>query len=484
MQRGTSQHCHSLLHGSCHPSPHGPTLVTFSSNFSMDRRHDHFDARSGNTRRRVQPATNTQAYHEPMTIRRYRGVDVTSNTYAPAPTPSVQGPAYQHPNGPYQVSPCQSLSRHTEAGNEYLPHYQAEPRSSTGSERTSWCAYTQSSDAATSSISTPSEHQSLQHPRMTDPYRGQTHSLLPSTTSRLGPLQQRSNEADPRISPMPDGHSNSFWDPRNLYVDPARLQFSEGYQSQDEVAPWSSFNSRYQAPERGYTDQEQEETLWGSGNLGGVSTALLGCDNGISIQPEHQETSERAFNSDIENIIMEDLSNSQILESNAPHLQQASYGVNHPRNNVPLDRVAFRYRLDRAETPHNTETDVAYVQQNNLLVYLSPVPRSPDHDASSPSTVSSPMSITPSSEPAELQCSAPGCGETFHGKYRRGSLNRHMRLKHRGSPGNYPCAERSCIKTFKRSDARLKHYRRHHPWRANGPPVPRGPQGTQSTGSP
>ena len=336
----------------------------------MDRRHDHLDARSGNTRRRAQPANNTQASHEPMTIRRYRGVDVTSNAYAPAPTPSIQNPAYQHPNGPYQASPYQSLSRHTEAGNEYLPQYQAEPRSSTGSEQTSWCAYTQSSVAATSSISTSSEHQSLQHPRMTDPYREQTHSLLPSTTSRLGPLQQRSNEADSRLSPMPDGDSNSFWDPRNLYVDPARLQLSEGYQSQDGVEPWSSFNSRHQAPERGYIDQEQGATLWGSGNLGCMSAVLMSCVNGASIRPEHQETSEEAFNSDIENI-MEDLSNSQVLESNAQHLQQASYGINHPRNNVPPDRVAFQCRLDRAETPHNTETDVAYDQQDNPLVLVT-----------------------------------------------------------------------------------------------------------------
>jgi hypothetical protein len=84
--------------------------------------------------------------------------------------------------------------------------------------------------------------------------------------------------------------------------------------------------------------------------------------------------------------------------------------------------------------------------------YLSPGSRSPDRNPSSPSSDSSRLSITSSSEPEILYCNDPSCGETFRGKYRRGSLNRHKRLKHRGSSGIHPCAEPSCYRIFQRSE--------------------------------
>jgi hypothetical protein len=86
----------------------------------------------------------------------------------------------------------------------------------------------------------------------------------------------------------------------------------------------------------------------------------------------------------------------------------------------------------------------------------------------------SPTPTVDSSEPTVLYCSALGCDETFHGNDRRGSLNRHIHLKHRGSSGDHPCEEPSCNKTFNRSDSRLRHYRKQHPWLANGLSVRRG----------
>ncbi|KAH7064289.1 hypothetical protein BKA63DRAFT_170303 [Paraphoma chrysanthemicola] len=55
------------------------------------------------------------------------------------------------------------------------------------------------------------------------------------------------------------------------------------------------------------------------------------------------------------------------------------------------------------------------------------------------------------------------CNTTFGGKYRKGNLARHERLKHRSAINKvYNCQEKSCYKTFKRQDALLKHFRRHH----------------------
>jgi hypothetical protein len=79
--------------------------------------------------------------------------------------------------------------------------------------------------------------------------------------------------------------------------------------------------------------------------------------------------------------------------------------------------------------------------------------------SSSPKLALSIISETPTL-PYELQC--PRCGKTFTGRYRRGTLHRHQRLKHCPTDNvEYPCA--MCQKTYKRQDARLKHYRRCHP---------------------
>lgn len=80
------------------------------------------------------------------------------------------------------------------------------------------------------------------------------------------------------------------------------------------------------------------------------------------------------------------------------------------------------------------------------------------HNASSASAVSSSI---------HGQC--PTCGQLFSGKYRKGNLGRHIRLKHHGSGPHYPCQDDYCSKVFFRQDARLKHYRRHHPYLQSPP---------------
>lgn len=78
---------------------------------------------------------------------------------------------------------------------------------------------------------------------------------------------------------------------------------------------------------------------------------------------------------------------------------------------------------------------------------------------------SSPSSYLPSSEsgrlPDILTCPHTGCNATFTGNYRKSNRSRHERLNHRAS-GLYPCQDEHCSKVFRRPDARLKHYRRHH----------------------
>lgn len=68
------------------------------------------------------------------------------------------------------------------------------------------------------------------------------------------------------------------------------------------------------------------------------------------------------------------------------------------------------------------------------------------------------LSATPCHLPDVLYCAESGCSACFTGTHRRGTLHRHIRLKHKGQ--QYPC--RVCDKVFQRQDARLKHYRGKH----------------------
>jgi uncharacterized Zn-finger protein len=70
-------------------------------------------------------------------------------------------------------------------------------------------------------------------------------------------------------------------------------------------------------------------------------------------------------------------------------------------------------------------------------------------------------------------CSETDCDATFRGDYRKGNLARHLRRIHRGIPGEYLCEKSGCFKSFNRSDARLKHYRKCHGHPAPTPAEPR-----------
>ena len=68
----------------------------------------------------------------------------------------------------------------------------------------------------------------------------------------------------------------------------------------------------------------------------------------------------------------------------------------------------------------------------------------------------------PTFTPEVMYCDIGDCRQAFTGLYRRGNLGRHQRQKHREDKA-YICEDQTCAKKFQRPDARLKHYRRHHP---------------------
>jgi hypothetical protein len=104
--------------------------------------------------------------------------------------------------------------------------------------------------------------------------------------------------------------------------------------------------------------------------------------------------------------------------------------------------------------------------------------RSNDHLAVPDDTVSE-FSVTPMDVPDILYCKREGCTLKFTGIHRRGTLHRHVRLKHMTGQTSvkqektYPCRVESCDKAFKRQDARLKHCRSKHPELGIAAPVRR-----------
>lgn len=96
---------------------------------------------------------------------------------------------------------------------------------------------------------------------------------------------------------------------------------------------------------------------------------------------------------------------------------------------------------------------------------------SPNTSNSRSSTPGSPNSFSTADV---VRCDV--CPIEYRGKHRRSTLSRHKRLKHSGNADTkYECEQYGCNRVFKRQDARLKHYRSHHPHLAN-PMIPRGSQ--------
>jgi uncharacterized Zn-finger protein len=82
---------------------------------------------------------------------------------------------------------------------------------------------------------------------------------------------------------------------------------------------------------------------------------------------------------------------------------------------------------------------------------------------------SSPASVPSLPIPDIVRCNHHRCQAEYKGRYRKGNLARHMRLKHGISVMVYYCKASGCTRDFRRQDARLKHHRKRHPELGSGP---------------
>lgn len=168
-----------------------------------------------------------------------------------------------------------------------------------------------------------------------------------------------------------------------------------------------------------------------------------------------------------------------------------SYHQRLPADHGDLNRMESGDIIDPGSSTI-TQTQTTIPVQPELQIFEMDLPdrRSPDQymDVASPIGSASPgpaspcassptLSELPDELPDVLECTFEGCHTQFTGDYRKGNLARHKRQRHgrHGSAVQVPCEVHGCGRVFKRKDARLKHYRKHHPHLTQGPALPRKP---------
>jgi hypothetical protein len=271
--------------------------------------------------------------------------------------------------------------------------------------------------------------------------------------------QHDSPEIKPNCDPIEDFGSNI--DPN---LDVPGLDFRAylvlGEQAEHEEGdPWSSENKHHEqirppaaqvsqlngivgASETSHASQDSDciSNLVSSdtGSTGDAGDLAWGEASVATIRPTCNTPGSFLGHTRYASNLLEDDGQGQRQSSFMPSTNLAFGQQRFPGQSLP-DRTALR-RSSGQTSNHSS---------NNLQV---PIPESPSSRPSSPSS---------STASDVLHC--PYCSARFKGTYRQGNYGRHRRQKHLGQPVLLACESIGCDKTFQRTDARGKHYQRHHP---------------------
>ncbi|KAF1364868.1 hypothetical protein EJ07DRAFT_151295 [Lizonia empirigonia] len=287
-------------------------------------------------------------------------------------------------------------------------------------------------------------------------------------------------------SPGPDSGSSMSLE-SNPWVDLSQPGYNHcpdlnGMSMDQTEAPWSMVNMRITEPRQAPLIPETIEPLLLQNYY---TSSIYSCsvDDGSSVPNDDPATSENTFNTEVDEMVNststirpdrteEQVSTNPMSPMNYSLPERGSY----PYISDLEQRAGFRFFL-RPDTPsqgvaaqQGGDTMVVVDRRENLSVPATASEVSSPSSGTSYMNAHSPMSATSSSVPAVLPCDVVGCSAEFHGKYRKGNLGRHRRMKHTGgTPVGFVCEDHLCPRSFKRKDARLKHYRNHHPALAADP---------------
>jgi hypothetical protein len=132
-------------------------------------------------------------------------------------------------------------------------------------------------------------------------------------------------------------------------------------------------------------------------------------------------------------------------------------------NDQPFNLFQGLVNLERSATPQiGDRPSLERYPQSEQGPHLAPPMERKASSAYSYSTDGSSPGPPPADDPVVLYCNKAGCSSFFTGIHRRGNLGRHRRQQHKSGKA-YVCEDDACAREFKRSDARVKHYRKYHP---------------------
>ena len=160
---------------------------------------------------------------------------------------------------------------------------------------------------------------------------------------------------------------------------------------------------------------------------------------------------------------------SQILQQRS---NDAEFEVSNREDTVwghAATHVLPSFRIREATPPPNAPTPAPSYSQSELIhpsfrVREATPPVGPPWMFVTEASLSPSPSVKSSTSISETNTtlSCEHCSMEFSGLYARGNFARHRRHKH-NSPRVFTCEDEDCDRVFRRQDARLKHYRKHHP---------------------
>jgi hypothetical protein len=262
-------------------------------------------------------------------------------------------------------------------------------------------------------------------------------------------------------------HASEPWSHIAISQDPTGLEGGYRYLDQDwrgvqtdehQISPWHHLSTttetatHTQSYGSSFALSEIMPSAWQDSSAFGDFT----------LGPTTDETSASVFQEDTGYAFDEDDYHYRQLTVPEPSARQSSRADQHISGTV-------KSSLSVTE-PWDEEP---YLESARYLSLPYPQSHSSRTLGSTLSTNTDPLDDDSMAIPDVLLCPHADCNATFTGLHRRGTLQRHIRIKHGTARRSYLCEEPSCSKVFLRTDARLKHYRSHHPHLAPKAKTPR-----------
>lgn len=240
----------------------------------------------------------------------------------------------------------------------------------------------------------------------------------------------------------------------------ANVSISNPYMATNNE-PWSSYHIFNGSRDTRHANQMQMMT---EQHASDVTRSMFGCRDGSdSVYPDHNGLESTMSKTSSECFPFPFPPSAPFFQVDIPAFSDpTSFGspsrAIHAPNPGPSSRYGRRNNAERAPSLKKTvEHRGSYRLHQGR--HLAPPMQRRVSSASSQTTEATLSSAVSDHTPEILTCPEASCDSSFSGKYRKGNRKRHVKTRHHNQPRSV-C--KICSKTFARSDALLKHFRKQH----------------------